>query len=201
MNEDTGALAVRFYQREVENEYLTSQEGRPIKYMADFVRIEIPGNMTSVIDTFANDDHKKRFPIQWAQFLNEKTDGKNDGEAQGTLLRDWSLLTPAQASELKHWKFYTVEQIANASDQHIMQLGMLVGMSPLAFRDKARAYLTQAKDSSYSMKQAEEIRKRDQEIEDLKHQMQQMNEMMQRIEPVKRGPGRPPKNREAVESA
>jgi hypothetical protein len=189
MNTEDSRLAVRFYQREVENDFMTNQEGRPIKYMADFIRIEVPGDMTSVIDTFANDDHKRRFPIQWAQFLNEKS-GDADG-AQGTLLRDWPLLTPAQASEMRHYKFYTVEQVAEASDQQIGTLGMLVGMSPFALRDKARAYLAQAKDSSFAMAAVEELRKRDQEIADLKEQMQRLM-----LNSEKRGPGRPKKEAE-----
>lgn len=171
---DTGRLAVRFYQREVENEYLTSNEGRPIKYMADFVRIEIPGDMTSIIDTFVNEEHRKRFPIQWAQFQNDKT---SQVEAHGTLLKDWSLLTAAQASELKHFKFYTVEQVAAASDQQIQGIGMIVGMSGFAFRDKAKAFLAAAKDSSVVMQQADELRKRDTEIEELKRQVAQLAQM------------------------
>lgn len=188
-------LAVRFYQREMENEFLTSKEGRPIKYMADFVRIEIPGDMTSIIDTFVNEDHKRRFPLEWAQYLNEKAEGKLEGEVQGTLLRDWPLLTSAQASELRHFKFYTVEQIANASDQQIMQIGMLVGMSPLAFRDKAKAFLANAKDSSLVQAQADELRKRDQEIADLKHQMEMLMRKMEEDKPKR---GRPAKTEEAA---
>lgn len=181
---DTGRLAVRFYQREVENEHMTSQEGRPIKYMADFIRIEVPGDMTSIIDTFVHDDHKKRFPIQWAHYQNDK---QTQVEAQGTLLKDWSLLTPAQASELKHFKFYTVEQVAAASDQQIQGIGMIVGTSGFAFRDKAIAFLAAAKDSSLVMQQADELRKRDTEIEELKRQVAQLAQVMERK------PGRPRK--------
>lgn len=188
-DENTGPLAVRFYQKEVQNEFATAQEGRPISYMADFVRIEIPGNNTSVIDTFANADHKKRFPIQWAQFLNEKSEGASDSAGvQGTLLRDWPLLTSAQATELKHYRFYTVEQVATASDQQINALGMLVGMSPFAFRDKARAYLAGAKDSAVVQAQADELRLRDQQIADLKAELARI---AQAVEPKR--VGRPPK--------
>jgi len=189
MTQEDAVLAVKFYQKEVQNQFATDQAGRPIMYMADYVRIEIPGNMLSIIDTVANDEHKKRFPIQWAQYQNEKT---ADGDVQGTLLRDWSLLTTAQAAEMRHYKFYTVEQVANASDAQISALGMLAGMAPFSFRDKARAYLDQAKDSSVVMAQAEELRRRDQEIQDLKDQMQRL------IAATERKPGRPRK--EATEA-
>jgi hypothetical protein len=131
-----------------------------------------------------NDDHKKRFPIAWATFQNDKS---AQVEAHGTLLKDWSLLTAAQASELKHFKFYTVEQIAAASDQQIQGIGMVVGMSGFSFRDKAIAFLAQAKDSSVVMHQADELRKRDTEIEELKRQVAQLAQM------TDRKPGRPRK--------
>ena len=177
---ETGALAVRFYSKEMQNEFLTAKEGRPISYMADFVRIEIPGNQTSIIDTFVNNSHKQQFPTQWALYLNEKADGNNNPDnVQGTLLRDWPLLNAAQATELKHFKFYTVEQVANASDQQVMAIGMTAGMSPLALRDKAKAFLENAKDSSFAQKQAEELKLRDQQIEDLKAQMERMAKMIE----------------------
>ena len=177
---ETGALAVRFYSKEVQNDFLTNKEGRPISFMADFVRIEIPGNQTSIIDTFVNNTHKTRFPTQWAIYLNEKADGNNNPDnVQGTLLRDWPILNAAQATELKHFKFYTVEQIANASDQQIMAIGMTAGMSPLALRDKAQALLENAKDSSFAQKQAEEIKLREQEIADLKDQMARLAKMVE----------------------
>jgi len=177
---ETGALAVRFYSKEVQNDFLTNKEGRPISFMADFVRIEIPGNQTSIIDTFVNNTHKTRFPTQWAIYLNEKADGNNNPDnVQGTLLRDWPILNAAQATELKHFKFYTVEQVANASDQQIMAIGMTAGMSPLALRDKAQAFLENAKDSSFAQKQAEEIKLREQEIADLKDQMARLAKMVE----------------------
>jgi hypothetical protein len=184
--QDVGPLGVRFYRKEIQNEYLSQQEGRPVFYMADFVRIEVPGNNLSIIDTFANADHKKRFPIQWAAYQNEKSDNE---DIQGTLLRDWPLLTSAQAAELKHYKFYTVEQVAGASDQQINAVGMLVGMSPYSFRDKARAYLANAKDSSVVQAQSEELRKRDLEIADLRAELHRIAQLSS--QPEKRPPGRP----------
>ena len=177
---DTGALAVRFYSKEVQNDFLTNKEGRPISYMADFVRIEVPGNQTSIIETFVNNGHKARFPQQWAIYLNEKADGNNNPDnVQGTILRDWPILNAAQATELKHFKFYTVEQVAAASDQQIMAIGMTAGMSPLALRDKAIAFLENAKDSSFAQRQSEELKLREQEIADLKDQMARLAKMVE----------------------
>jgi hypothetical protein len=191
----TESLAVRFYSKPMQNEFLSSREGRPIHYMADFVRIEIPGNSTSIIDTFVNESHKTRFPIEWAQYLNEKTESDSI-ETQGTLIREWPLLTAAQATELRHFKFYTVEQIANASDSQIMSIGMAAGMAPYALRDKARAYLENAKDSALVQSQTEELRKREQEIADLKAQVERLAMVLEEQKPKR---GRPAKEDEKAD--
>ncbi len=187
-NNPDAVLAVRFYEREVKNEWMSEQSGRPIMEMKDFVRIEVPGNILSVVDTFVNEDHKRRFPIQWAQYQNDK---KADSPLAGTPLKDWSILNPAQATELRHFKFYTVEQVAEASDQQIGSIGMMLGMSPQSFREKARVYLAAAKDSSLAMAQAEELKKRDLEINALKEQVARLAELAEK-KPV----GRPKKEAE-----
>lgn len=186
---------VRFYQREELHNFNTQKEGRPIYYMADFVRIEIPGNQYSIIDTFATEYHKKQYPIQWAQYQNEKKD-LGDDNISGTLLRDWPLLTAAQAKELKHYHFYTVEQVAQASDAQLAHIVMIIGMGAHAFREKAQNYLKRAKDSAIVDAQAEELRKRDAEIEALK---QQMAELMDAVKPEKGKPGRKPKEAQTTE--
>jgi hypothetical protein len=180
-NNPDSRLAVRFYQREMDNQFQTGVEGRPIKFMADFIIIEVPGDRNTIIDTFARDEHKTRFPVQWARYQNEKSDGGS--EIQGTLLRDWPILNAAQAGELKHYKFYTVEQVASASDEQISSIGMMVGTSPLAFRDKAKAFLANAKDSALVQQQADELRIRDKEIDGLKQQMQELLGQLNKPEP------------------
>jgi len=176
LDSDTNSILphVRFYQREVKDEFKSKQENRPIYYMADFVRIEIAGNSYSIIDTFANEGHKQAYPVQWARYENEKKE-LGDDDITGTVLGDWSILTAAQVRELKHYHFYTVEQVANASDAAIEKVTMVVGMSGFSFREKAQNYLKRAKDSSVLDAQNEELRKRDLEIEALKTQM---NELM-----------------------
>lgn len=172
---------VRFYEKEVLNGFKSEQENRPIYDMVDFVRIEIPGNALSIIDTIAGEHHKQQYPMQWARYQNERTDDK----IEGTLLRDWALLRASQVKELNHFQFYTVEQVANASDQQVNSVSMIVGMGGHAFRDKARQYLKVAKDSALVQHQNEELGKRDAEIEALKQQMQEL--MMSLNDKPKRG--------------
>jgi hypothetical protein len=177
---------VRFYQKEVKHEFNSEKEGRPIYFMADFVRIEIPGNTFSVIDTLANKGHQMAYPQQWAMYQNEKKE-LGDDVVEGTMLADWPTLTSAQARELKHYHFYTVEQVSGASDAQLNTISTIIGMGGHAFREKAQNYLKRAKDSAIVDAQSEELRKRDAEIQELK---QQMNELMAMNVEKKRG--RPP---------
>ena len=169
-NSPDSRLNVKFYQRAVQNNFKTNLEGRPIMEMRDFILIEVPGNQTLSIDTFAQDEDKKRFPIEWARYQNEKT----DGDIEGTLLNDWPVLNAATAAELKHFKFYTVEQIAGASDAQLNTIGMAAGMSPFALRDKAKAFLASAKDTALVQQQADELSKRDEVIARMEAQIAEL---------------------------
>ena len=170
LNNPDSRLNVKFYQRAINNEFKSILEGRPIMEMRDFILIEVPGDNLTVIDTFAVDEHKQRFPVQWARYQNEKT----DGDIEGTLLHDWPVLNAAVAAELKHFKFYTVEQVAAASDAQLNTLGMAAGMSPLALRDKAKAYLGSAKDTALVQQQADELSKRDEIIARMEAQIAEL---------------------------
>jgi Skp family chaperone for outer membrane proteins len=54
-------------------------------------------------------------------------------------------------------KFHTVESIAHASDQQLQRMGMAAGMSPYAFRDKAKAFLNLATTAAETDKREHEI--------------------------------------------
>jgi len=64
-------LAVTFYKRSVEQKDESMAAGRPIFKEFDFVRICVPGDALTEIDTYANNSHKMRFPRQWAHYQNQ----------------------------------------------------------------------------------------------------------------------------------
>lgn len=190
------ALAVKFHVKPVKNNIRSESEGRPIFEDVIFCEICTPGNALNIIDVPAREDHKQRFPLHWAHFKN--TQG-GDAREIGTPLSQWPLLSVSQVEELRALKFFTVESIANASDQQIGNIGMAGGMAPVSFRQRAKNFLMAAKDESALAKQAEEVArlKAEQEAKDARH-AEQMEEMRKQIEELsaavnipKRGPGRP----------
>jgi hypothetical protein len=148
-------LQVRFYKKSVQQEQESIDAGRPIYKDFDFVHICVAGDTLTEIDTYALNSHKQRFPIQWANYMNRQ--GAHDEEVVGTPISEWPLVSKSQAEELRAMKFYTVESIANASDQQLQRMGMAAGMSPYAFRDKAKAFLNLATNAAETDKREAEI--------------------------------------------
>jgi hypothetical protein len=161
-NNADSRLQVRFYKRSVHQEQESMDAGRPIFKDFDFVQICVAGDSLTEIDTYALANHKTRFPIQWANYMNRQ--GANDEEVVGTPVSEWPLVSKSQAEELRAMKFHTIESIANASDQQLQRMGMAAGMSPYAFRDKAKAFLNLATNAA-------ETDKREQEINALKEEL------------------------------
>ena len=199
-NDPDARLWVRFYIRPLQNAFETERQGRPIFADTLFVEIRIPGDNLTIIDRPANDSDKARFPRHWAHFQN--TQGKDDSNV-GTPLSQWPLLRPSQVEELRALKFYSVDQVAFASDQQLGNIGMIAGMNPLSLRERAKLYLETAKDSSVAVRQAEELKAREKEIAELKaaqeaadaRHSQEMQELRTLIAQAtqRRRPGRPPK--------
>jgi hypothetical protein len=165
-------LQVRFYKKSVHQEQESIDAGRPIYKDFDFVHICVAGDTLTEIDTYALNNHKTRFPIQWANYMNRQ--GANDEEVVGTPVAEWPLVSKSQAEELRAMKFHTVESIATASDLQLQRMGMAAGMSPYAFRDKAKAFLNLATSAA-------ETDKREQEISSLKEELAKKDEETAKI--------------------
>jgi len=166
---DTTGLGVRFYKDVRRNEFQSEQQGRPIFEDVTMIHIVLPGNNLFDVKVIVREDHKRRFPLQWAAFQNAQ-DGK-DPLMIGTPLEQWPLIGRAQAEELKGMKFFTIESVANASDATLTRMGMAAGMAGHALRERAQRFLEVARDNSAVNKQAEEIERlrNEQHAKDAEH--------------------------------
>jgi hypothetical protein len=175
-------LAVTFYKRSVEQKDESIAAGRPIFKEFDFVRICVPGDALTEIDTYANNAHKGRFPRQWAYYQNQVG---SQSEIIGTPIEQWPLISRSQAEELKGIKFRTVEDVANCSDQQLQRIGMIAGMSPHSFREKAKSFLNLASESAEVSQRQEELEALRQENDKIKAETEaklaQMQEQMSAI--------------------
>tara|TARA_R110000868_G_scaffold52597_3_gene165947 strand:- start:114 stop:800 length:687 start_codon:yes stop_codon:yes gene_type:complete len=181
------ALSVRFYSKPIQQIFRSQKEDRPIFEDVDYIEIWTPGGSENVVDTPVRTEHKSRFPIQWANYQNGKASDQN---IVGTIVSAWPFLTAAQAEEFKAMKFFTVEQLANASDAQLQKLGMVGGMNPMEIRNRAKLYLTAAAGTAVVQQEAaliEELRSANARMQE---QINALMEKMQepKVEAKKRGP-------------
>lgn len=163
-------LQVEFYiAKDVEPKW----DGKP------FVRINIPGDKTTIIEQPMTEEHKKRFPRQYLYFQMKQNE--QDAPAIGTALEVWLSdgngdITRGHVEELRILKFQTVEQIANASDAQLQR----IGMGGPGLREKAKSFLAR-RNRSETENQLEETKK---QLAELQAQMAAL---------MVRKPGRPKK--------
>lgn len=191
-------LWVQFSTKAVQNNYETQAQGRPIFRDELWIEIRTPGNSLNIIERPAEDFDKVKFPRQWAYFQQTHS---QDGQNSGTPLAQWPFLRPSQIEELKALNFRSVEQIAFASDEQIGRVGMVAGVAPLAFRERAKLYLEGARDNAHAVKQAEEnkalkerleAQEKAQREQEEKHR-REMEELRALIAAAAPKRGRPPK--------
>lgn len=158
-------LYAEFYIKPVKQNFASEEAGRPIFADVVYVKIMTPSDQLTQIDTIAREDHKARFPRQWAYFQNKQAGVQ---QVVGTPVGEWPQLTASAAEELRALKFFTVELIANANDSQLQKIGMIAGMSPHSLRDKARAFLNLANDSAEEAKREAELQALREENEKIK---------------------------------
>lgn len=164
------ALVVKFYSKAVHQPFASTTENRPIYQDVDYIQIFTPGNQLNIVDTPVRQEHKSRFPQQWALYQQ----GKGDGSTVGTPVNQWPFLSAAQAEEFRGVKFFTVEQLANASDAQLQSLGMIGGMNPMMVRERAKAFLGMAASTAPAAHDAQEKAELKAQVEALNRQVQAM---------------------------
>ena len=171
-------LHVRFHEVALQNNFQSEKQGRPIFETVIFTEIHTPGNQLTIIDRPKIQRDEIRFPKQWAFFKSTHSD---DPAQQGTPLTAWPFLDVARAEMLRAMKFFTIEQIAGASDEQIGRIGMLAGCGALAFRDKAKAYLSVARDANAVAHKEESLKAAEAKSEAQAAQIVELKEMVQRL--------------------
>lgn len=181
MNPDS-LLHVEFYRYAPINKWASEQKSMEMKRNItvrdeeiDFVRIMKPGDQNSILETAVREEHKQRWPEKWLYY--QITQGQIDpgGNVPGWKVEDWDELKEQGEllSTLKFKRFYTVEQIAGASDAQIQNLGI----GGLGLREKARVALRNKMGSEVK----EEIEKKDREVAELKKANETMQEQMKAL--------------------
>jgi len=153
-------LSVEFYWHEPVDKWASEEQGKIVKRdRMPFVRIMIPGNQNSILETAVTEHHKMRWPQKWLYWQMKEGLIAGEGQVHGWSIEDWPELDEEIRRHLRFLRFQTVEQIAGANDHQVGQMGM----GGLALRRKARDAMATRMDSHVR----EELDKRDAQIEEL----------------------------------
>lgn len=147
---EKGSVSPRFYVRAIEDVPESRKAGRPIFKDVEYVDVIIPGDKLTMPSFKVTDEHRKRWPQHYKAFKEGQTD-----PVVGTPLKEWPALTTSQVEELKAIRIYTVEALADLSDQGLQN----VGLGARSLQAKAKAFLEQAKGSANVQRYAEENEK------------------------------------------
>ena len=118
MNEDDKNLAVKFFKKEVKNNFKSKETGKPVFDRQDFISIIIPGNRAETRERKVVESDKERFAPIWEKYL------KNEEIRQdGIMLEMLPGLDEARTALCKDLNIITIEQLAALNETGITNLG------------------------------------------------------------------------------
>lgn len=126
---------IEFKKLPIQNRAKSKEAGRPVFDSRVFITIQHPGDMLNILQRLATDADAAEFPAQWRAFQ----DGQQ-AVPEGTPLSILFPDAPEVVENLRHFKVFTVEQLANVTDSNLGALGM----GSRKMQQDAQAYLKAA---------------------------------------------------------
>lgn len=160
-------LFVKFEDKPIKDKQATEDQGRPIYREVPHISIRAAGSQNFVCRR-ATEADKGRFPNHYSAFKN-----KREMPVEGTLLKEWPLISRTMAIELEALEVKTVEQLVSMSDQNSQNF---MGINEL--KRKAQLFLDHAAGEAPLLKMQAELDQRDQKIA---QQETTINLMMERL--------------------
>lgn len=155
-----------FYTRAVHDPQASVAAGRPIFKDMTYVRVAPPGERLNVVDRPANNEDRRRWPVQWHQFANNH-EQIPEGTPIGQLYPD----RPAIAQTLQASGVHTIEQCAELS-AHAMDN---IGMGAQSWVNAAKDYLEKANKGVSITSHRKEMEQKDQQIRILQGQVSELS--------------------------
>ena len=174
MEDNRGKMAVFFHTVQVQNNFKTMTEKRPIFEEKIFLKKLVPGDSTLVVDRPMREQDVEDYPIEWARFEQKK-----EQRVSGTPIDVWSAISETQKAEFKALHIFTIDQFAQLADS--------VGNKIMGFndlRDKAKAFIAAAKDSAVFDKIRAET---DAKLAQQEAEMAQLRELVDQLTAKKSG--------------
>lgn len=161
---------LEFSRRAVEDRALSVEKGHYVSKDVDFVAVQRPGSRdiheeeaVSYLKKYEEKVRAGLAPVAWLAMFKTNYDMWKSGQeapAEGTSLKAWPLISPAQCDNLIRMKVRTVEDLANLPEGELSQLGMGV----LGLRIKAKEWLNQGSEKGVLIEKIAELTRDNQSL-------------------------------------
>lgn len=168
----------RFHMEAIKNNVQSEAQGRPIFHNMEMIEIIIPGNRESIVNRFVRQEDRERWPAIYAAFK-----AGQEAPLDGTPIKEWAAIDRAQAEELAYFNVRTVEALAELSDAAMMKVSPMGGH---ALREKAKAWLEQAKGNAPLMEMQARAERAEADKAALERQLADLAGRLQKLEDKKR---------------
>lgn len=157
--------ALRIWRDSAKNNFVSEQEGRPIFDDVIYCEVISPGSRDStpvfeLVRNFAEESSHHGTPLygqkyeEYKDFVKdfEKSE-QSDASLSGTPLAQWPEMTRTMVASLKAQNIFTVDALANLPDTRLIA----VGPDGRTWREKAKAYIENAKNGAYATELAAQL--------------------------------------------
>lgn len=163
---------VVFETREVEDRQASIDKGHYVAKDVDYALICAQGSrdrteriVAEWLEHIETESRNERFPHAWVKAYKEAYSAWKEGREipeNGTPIRTWPPLSPAQVRLLLDLRVRTVEDLAQLNDEGLSRLGM----GARSLKQKAVDWLETSKDSGKLVEELNELRLRNKELEE-----------------------------------
>lgn len=167
--------AIRMWRDTAKNGFLSEKEGRPIFDEVIYVEVISPGSRDSspvfeLVRKFHELSAYAKTPMfgpkyeEYKSFVAdfEKAEGDQDGTMAGTPLSQWPEISRTMIAALKTQSVFTVDALAALPDSKLS----IVGPDGRTWREKAKAYVENAKSGAYATAIAADLDRTKQDLAD-----------------------------------
>jgi hypothetical protein len=187
-----------FFIATVPHEALSEESGYPRFVSQEQVRILVAGDTLNQGVFPVTEEYKRRFADAYAKF--KAGPGGAERHIEGTPLAQWPAMTTIHIKEFEALNIFTIEGLAEVSDGNINR-----HVEGRKWREMARAFLAQAKDSAAAQKFAAENERLREKMEEMqrehiafrKYVEEKIEEEGAENQPKRRG--RPPRTQREAE--
>ena len=197
LQEERHGFYVEFELRPEEDREESIAQGMPVFKDVEFAMITMPGGglvvdkpiNEALLNEWKHGDNRRKPPSPFAHRAYEAWKEGREAPVNGTDLKNWPGVTPAQLKTCQNATVRTIEDLAAANADTIRKLGM----GGVAMMEKAKAYLASANQNKTSEEVSALMVKLEALSDTVKRKDEQISDLLERLDESTKKRGRPRK--------